>query len=250
MHLTRFATSLTLAFGLLATSAFGREGLSSGASSLKQSLDNLRTTLASRDFFFKMSNGSLLSQIDRTASAADTVGRLAANGESRQSVGDAMNALRGRYEGMRGTVHQLGLEQKEREALRAVDVRYGDVVRYWQAYGGAGGEMAAIRRPDEAPAEASRPEAPAQTTTTTTSTKVTKAKPAEVSQGGGASGRARTVALNYLANTYRISARAVEVHEVINLGAKYRVTAFVGGHLRAIDLNPATGEILLDMLVN
>ncbi len=247
MHLTRFATSLTLAIGLLATSAFGREGLSSGAASLKQSLDNLRTTLASRGMFSSMSNGSLLSQIDRTAGAADALSRLAANGEPRQSVGEALNSLRSRYEGVRAGVHQLNLAQNEREALRTVDVRYGDVVRYWEAYGGAGGEVA-IRRSDEAPAEAARPEAPTQNTAAPAPAKSANAKPAKAASG--ASGRARNVALNYLANTYHISQRAVEVHDVINFGSKWRVTAFVGGHLRAIDLNPINGEILLDMLVN
>ena len=66
----------------------------------------------------------------------------------------------------------------------------------------------------------------------------------------GASGRARSQALSYLSNTYGIPSRDVRIDSVVDLPNRYRVTAYVHGHLRAIDLDPASGKIYLDMLVN
>ncbi len=155
MHFPRFTASILLFTGLFASVALGREALSGSADALKLSLKDLHTTLSSHDLGFHLSSPKVFRLVDHTADSAEALARSAGAGESRAAVGTAMNDLRAHLEEMRGVISHMNLAENERKALRNVDVRYGDVVLCWQAYGSTGEELFLHRRAAAASAEGS-----------------------------------------------------------------------------------------------
>ncbi|HEY2342416.1 MAG TPA: hypothetical protein VGH90_05265 [Chthoniobacteraceae bacterium] len=251
MHLPR-KTAFTIfftAFAAVSTaSALGSEGLSSAAGALGGALGNLETAVSGGGMGFGRF-GSATKQIERARVSAVEMQRVVASGGSRDQVGPVMNQLRGGIESMRAAVVQSNPSSEVHSALRAVDTHYGAVVRLWQQYHGGGSSRSAGEADDlEAhPRMIASDAPPGPAAPAVLQRPVVKDNTAHLS---GSRGAARASALAYLSSTYHVSQGSIRVQDVLDLGNRQRVTAYVNGHLRAIDLSGTSGTIFGDVLVN
>jgi hypothetical protein len=216
----RKLSSFLLVFALLLNaSAFAADGLSSRADSLKDSLTALKDLFAGRGPSFKASGGAVFKLLDRARGAAEDVQKRSGKNAPRSEVGEAIDDLRSKMEKMQGFVSGFRLTDSERVTYRSINIKYADVLRYWNNYGVA--VSGPVYRPQQ-PAPSWQP-APAY--------------------GPGLDKEARRIAIHYLMQTYNVYYRDILVERTLNLGDRHRVIALVMGQRRAVDLNARTGRI-------
>jgi hypothetical protein len=218
-----FAVVTTLLMG----AAFGADGLSGHADSLKDELQNLRGLFERRDASFKASTSAVFKMIDRARDAAEDVQKRAGKGGSRTEVGDAVNDLSDKMGKMRNFIGAIQFTKAERAVVRNVDVKFGQVLGAWNGYQAGGPVYLPPGRPGVAPLP-----------------------PPPGSGLNGLDRRARGFAVRYLSRTYGVYDREVQVRQVVNLGDRHRVVARVYGRDRVVELDAKSGRIYVDRAVN
>ncbi len=135
MRLPKLLTIFSGLILLLGHLAFADNGLSARADALKDTLGNLRSAFGQRDAAFIRSTSAVFKVIESSAKAAEEVQRAAKNERPRKEVASSIERLRGQMDKMRSFVSYIKLTDRERSILRNVDVRYAQVLQFWNGYG-------------------------------------------------------------------------------------------------------------------